>query len=747
MMSFRTCPLCEATCGLAIEHDGQQVLKIRGDAEDVFSKGFICPKGAALGELNADPDRLNQPMIRRGEDWQEVDWDTAFAAVEAGINAALTAHGRQSLGLYLGNPSAHNLSGTIYNRGLIKALASRNVYSASTVDQMPKHVSSGYMFGGPQIIPLPDVDRTDYMLMLGANPWVSNGSLATAPDWPGRLRALRQRGGRLVVVDPLLTQTAAHADEHVAIRPGADAWFLAAIITTLFEEGAVEPGRLAPMMNGLPGTEGDDVQAALRPFTPERVADACGLQAADIRRIAIEFARAPKAVCYGRIGTCTQRFGTLASWLVDVLNAVTGNLDRPGGAMFPSPAHEPRRDALPGRGRGFKTGRWTSRVRQLPEVFGELPVATLADEITTPGDGQVKALITIAGNPVLSTPDGAKLGSALNALDFMVSIDPYLNETTRFASVILPPPPPLSRSHYDIAFYNLSIRDVANYSPAIFPLPDDRPAEWQIMTRLIGVLSGTGADASAVDNFVCQQVVSRELQDPASPLHGRDEGDIMTALGDRRGPDRIIDFLLRAGLYGDGFGERPEGLSLDRLIATPHGIDFGALKPRLPDVLKTASGRVELAPPLFVADLARLETELNAERRPLVLIGRRHLRSNNSWMHNVPQLMTGRPRCTALVHPDDARAAGVSDGETVRLRAETGEVTAVIEIDQKIRPGVISLPHGWGHDDGNTRLAVARRNPGTNVNTLASTDETDPLSGNAILNGIPVSLTAASGAS
>ncbi len=740
--AYRTCPLCEATCGLAIEHRDGKVLRVRGDADDVFSKGFICPKGAALGELNEDPDRLRRPLKRTGDRWEEVSWSEAFAAVDAGLNRVAQQYNRQALAIYLGNPSAHNLSGTLYNRALIKALGTRNVFSASTVDQMPKHLSSGLMFGAPLMIPVPDVDRTSYMLMLGANPWVSNGSLATAPDWPGRLRALRKRQGRFVVVDPVRTQTAAHADEHVALRPGADAWFLAAIIHTIFDEGLARPGRLAEAMNGRA-----ELEAALKPLAPERVADATGADATTIRRLAREFAAAERAVCYGRIGTCTQRFGSLASWLVDALNAITGRLDEPGGAMFPTPAHEPRRATPTPGGRGFDVGRWNSRVRGAPEVLGEFPVAALAEEITTEGEHQIRALVTVAGNPVLSTPDGDALASALSRLDFMVSIDPYLNETTRHADIILPPPPPLSRTHYDVSFYGFAIRNVANFSPAVMPLPGDGWPEWKIQLRLVAGLSGLAAGVddqqhvAQVDDFVCRQVVGREVRDPASPLNGRDPEALIAELGEPRGPERLVDFLLRAGAYGDGFGAHPGGLRLQTLEDNPHGIDFGPLVSKLPGALKTPSGRIELAPPAFIEDLSRLEAALDEGDSPgLVLIGRRHLRSNNSWMHNVPGLMTGRPRCTALIHPDDAKEAGITDGQTVRVRSATGEVTVVAELDPSIRRGVVSLPHGWGHSDEHARLRVAARTPGTNTNILASRHQIDPLSGNSVLNGIPVSL-------
>ncbi|MEL7371943.1 MAG: molybdopterin oxidoreductase family protein, partial [Myxococcota bacterium] len=508
-------------------------------------------------------------------------------------------------------------------------------------------------------------------------------------------------------------------------------------VYTLFDEGLVRDGRLTDVTSGR-----DVIERATRPFSPERVADACGLTSTAIRDLARAFARAERAVCYARIGTCTQQFGSLATWLVDVLNALTNNLDEPGGAMFSMAAHEPRRPERSAGGRGFEIGRWNSRIYDAPEVLGEFPVATLNDEIRTSGEGQIKALLTVAGNPVLSTPNGPALAESLAQLNFMVSIDPYLNETTRHAHVILPPPPPLTRSHYDISFYGFALRRVANFSAPVWAAAPEAMPEWQIVMGLVGRLSGQTTEVEAVDDFLCRQMVSKEVNDKRSPLHGRSVDALMKELGDRRGPDRMIDFLLRAGVYGDGFGADPDGLSLDKLLAHPHGIDFGPLVPRLPDMLTTKSGRIELAPPLLLKDLDRLAQQLDETPPELVLIGRRHLRSNNSWMHNVPGLMTGRPRCTALIHPDDAAKAGVSDGEQAQLRSSTGTISVIVEIDEAIRPGVVSVPHGWGHDDEQTRLSVARQTPGTNVNELASTEAWDPLSGNAILNGVPVALTA-----
>jgi anaerobic selenocysteine-containing dehydrogenase len=672
-------------------------------------------------------------MIRRGDRWEQVTWEEAFATVEARLVPILEQHGRDAVAAYLGNPIAHTMAGPLYNRPLLKAIGTKNIFSAGTVDQMPKHVSSGLMFGHPDSIPVPDIDRTDYLLMLGADPLVSNGSLATAPDWPGRIQALQERGGQLVVVDPRRSRTAREADEHLFIRPGTDSLLLFAIVAVLFEEDLVSPGRLAEMTDGMTG-----VASLASRFSPEVVAEHCSIPGETIRRIARELAKAPTAVVYGRVGTHTVEFGTVASWLVDVINVLIGGLDAPGGAMFPWAGHaRPPRSARP-----FRTGRWTSRVRQLPEAKGELPVATLAEEIETPGDGQVRALVTVAGNPVLSTPDGARLARALETLDFMVSVDLYINETTRHADVILPPPAPLSRGHYDFAFYQLSVRNIANYSPPTLST-NGQMDEWEILTRLALIASGQGAASDPVlaDTWGIATTVNLAINDPDSPIAGRDPEEILGHLNQYQGPERILDFLLRTGPYGDRFGQEPEGLSLAKLVDHPHGIDLGPLQPRLPDLLTTASGKIDLAPGQIVEEATRLAAILeDPPADGLLLVGRRHLRSNNSWMHNLEILVKGKERCTVQMHPDDAEAAGIVNGEDVQVSNSTGEVIARAEVTEDVMPGVVSIPHGWGHNLPGVQLSVAAQRPGVNVNLLASTEALDALSGNAVLNGIPVTV-------
>ncbi len=732
------CPLCEATCGLELRTRGREVTGIRGDAADVFSKGFICPKGYAVKELDADPDRLRTPMLKRDGRHVPVSWDEAFAEIEARLLPIIQQHGRDAVAAYLGNPGAHNLALMLYNPVLLRALGTRNVYSASTVDQMPKQVSAGLMFGTVLSVPVPDLDRTDYLLVLGADPFTSNGSLMTAPDVPGRLRAIRQRGGKVVVIDPRRTRTANEADEHHAIRPGGDAFFLWGIVHVLFDEELVRLGRLAEHVAGV-----DAVREVARDLTPEVVAAGCDIPADVIRRIARELAAAPTAAVYGRIGTCTQAFGSQVSWLVDVLNVLTGHLDQPGGAMFTRPASGAAHTrGTPGRGKGVRFGRRQSRVRGFPEMYGELPAACLAEEIDTAGEGKIRALITVAGNPVLSTPNGARLDAALGTLDFMISLDIFLNETTRHADVILPGLSPLEAAHYDLALRQLAIRNVATYSPPVFPVPEGQQPEWQTVLRLLGIITGQGANADldALDDFVARQVVEQTVGAANSPLAGRDADEILAALAPRCGPERLLDLLLRSGPYGDGFGRVPDGLTLAQLEANPHGLDFGPLQPRIPEVLRTPSGKIELAPEALVADVARLRARLGAATDGMVLIGRRDLRSNNSWMHNAPVLVKGKARCTMQVHPSDAARLGLRDGALARVRSRAGSIDVPVEVNDTIRPGVVSIPHGWGHDLPGIRLGVASAHAGVNCNRLVDEHDLDPLSGNAVLNGVPVTV-------
>ncbi|MEV7115380.1 molybdopterin-dependent oxidoreductase [Streptomyces anulatus] len=724
----RICPLCEATCGLTLTIEGTTVTGARGDRDDIFSRGFICPKGASFGGLDADPDRLRVPLVR-GDDGElrEASWSEAFDLIAARIPELTKTHGPNAVGVVLGNPNVHTMAGSLYPPLLLGALRTRNVFTASTLDQMPKHVSSGLLFGDAHAIPVPDLDRTDHLLLIGANPLESNGSLCTAPDFPGRLKALRRRGGTLTVIDPRRTRTARLADRHVAIRPGADALLLAALAHTLLTEKLADPGPLAGHLEGI-----DELAGALADFTPDAVAAACDVDADTITAIARELAAAPTAAVYGRIGSCTVEHGTLASWLVDVLNILTGNLDRPGGALFPlsatarapRPAEPGTRQAVPGK--GFALGRWSSRVSGHPEAKGELPIAALAEEIDTPGEDRIRALLVIAANPVLSAPDGDRLDAALaDGLDFMVSVDPYLNETSRHADVVLPPPPPSQSAHFDFAFNGFAVHNQVRYTRAAVPLEDGRMDESEIHARLVLAVSGLhGAPPSAVDDLAIGTALTRA----GAP------NELAAGLTGENGPERRLDLMLRLGPYG---------LTLEQLLAHPHGIDLGPLKPRVTEVLRTRSGRIELLPEPIAADLPRLRRALGDRPAPLVLVGRRHLRSNNSWMHNVGSLTGGSNVCTLQIHPDDAARLGLVDGATARIESSGGGIEAPAEITDTVRSGVVSLPHGWGHSRPGTRMTVAAAHPGANVNQLLDGTLLDPLSGTAVLNAIPVSVTPA----
>jgi anaerobic selenocysteine-containing dehydrogenase len=734
--ALRICPLCEATCGLVLSIDDGRISGARGDRDDVFSHGFICPKGASFAELDNDPDRLIQPMVRRDGELLETTWEDAFAAVAEGLGRVIADTGGSSVGVYLGNPNAHTIAGALYGPAVIRALGTRAIFSASTLDQMPKHIACGYLYGNPLAFTVPDLDRTDYLVIIGANPLVSNGSLATAADFGGRLKALRRRGGKLIVLDPNRTRTAEMADRHLAVRPGTDGALLFAIVHVLFDEDLVDLGRLAEHVVGI-----EQVRAAAADFGPETVAGHCGVSAQEIRTLAREIATARTAAVYGRIGTSTVDFGTITSWLVDVVNILTGNLDRPGGVMFASsPIAAAPRPARPGR--GFTTGRWHSRVSGHPEALSELPTIAMPEEIETPGDGQIRAVITIAGNPVLSAPDGPRLSEALETVDFMLSVDPYLNETTRHADVILPPPPPSRAAHLDIALSGAVVRNNARYSPPALPLADGRPDECEILARvaLIALGLGTDADPALVDDQVITATLAREVADPHSPVADRSAEELTAMLPDGPGYERRLDMMLRLGPFGDAFGTKPEGLNLARLKDNPHGIDLGALTSRIPEILRTPSGMVELAPETILADVPRLLASLDSEDG-FLLIGRRHLRSNNSWMHNLPALSGGSNRCTLQIHPDDASRLGVTDLAVVT--GPGGKLEVPVEITDAIRPGVVSLPHGWGHSAPGTRMSVAAGHPGVNVNRLFDDSLMDPLSGTAVLNGVPVEVTAA----
>lgn len=722
---LRTCPLCEAMCGLAIHVEDGRVTDIRGNRDDVWSRGHLCPKGTSLAALHDDPDRIRQPMIKIDGQWQEVSWDAAFRRCTALLTPVIEKYGIGAVTAYTGNPLAHSFSLARY-AGVLMGMSGMPVtYSPGTVDQWPKNLSSHLMYGLWWNFPVPDIERTDLLVIMGANPAASQGSLLAAPNVMGLIDGIRRRG-KVIVIDPVRTLTAARADEWLPIVPGTDAALLLAVAHTLFAEDLINPGR---HVDGV-----DIMRQAVADWPPERVSAVTGIGEDRIRRLARELAGTERSVVYGRIGLCNQEFGSLASWLVDVINILTGHFDTPGGAMFPKPAAwSITTQPLPGlEGGAADFGRWHTRVRGAKEVLGQAPVSCMAEEIATPGDGQLKALITVAGNPVLSTPGGDKLDEVLPMLDAMISVDLWLNETTRHADVILPGLSPLEQPHHDDLILLFAIHSIANYSAPVFD-PGERPHEWEILIRLTGLCTGTPAedvDVSAIDDGFFDYLAFTQGLDGAEIRKLYDEG----------GPERMLDLTLRTGPFGDQYGKNPGGITLDTLKANPNGIDFGPMVPQLPDILGTTDKKIRLAPQYLLDDLPRLAARMERPAEPLVLVSRRHLRSNNTWLHNVPALMKGKDRCTLLIHPDDAARCGVADSDIVTVKSEAGEITVPVEVTDSIKPGVVSMPHGWGHGKPGTRMSVANASPGANTNVLSPPTFVDEPSGNGVLNGIPVTI-------
>ncbi|MBA4242873.1 MAG: dehydrogenase [Pseudomonas sp.] len=698
-LHYRACHLCEAICGLAIETELQpdgstQIRSIKGDPQDSFSRGHICPKAVALQDIQNDPDRIRQPMRRIGEQWQAIAWDEAFELVAERLSAIRAEHGQNAVAVYQGNPSVHNYGLMTHSNYFLGLLKTRNRFSATSVDQLPHHLTSHLMYGHGLLIPIPDIDHTDFMLILGGNPLASNGSIMTVPDVEKRLKAIQARGGKLVVVDPRRSETAAIADQHLFVRPGSDAALLLALLNTLFEEGLTRGSHLP--VEGL-----EQVRAAIAEFTAEAMSARCGVPAATIRQLARDFAAADKAVCYGRMGVSTQAFGTLCQWLVQLINLVTGNLDRVGGALCTMPAVD-----LVASTSGGHFNRWQSRVSGLPEYGGELPVSALAEEMLTPGEGQIRALVTVAGNPVLSTPNGRQLEQALQGLDFMLSVDFYINETTRYADLILPPTAPLEHDHYDTTFNVFAVRNVTRFNEAILAKPEGALHDWEIFVGL--------AQAFATRNGL-------ELKPTLAP-------------------EQMIDMGLRFGPYGDR-SERK--LSLAALRDHPHGLDLGPLQANLAARLKTASKAVEAAPDLLLGDLGRFAAQVPPAADELLLIGRRHVRSNNSWMHNYHRLVKGKPRHQLLMNPSDLASRGLVDGQRVQVRSRVGSIEVEVAASDEVMAGVVSLPHGWGHARPGVQMAIASEQPGASANDLTDERRLDALSGNAVLNGVPVEVVAA----
>jgi len=708
------CNLCEAICGLTFQVQGEapheQIISVRGNAMDPLSRGHICPKAVALKDIHEDPDRLKQPVKRVMRDgqahWQPIGWDEAYDLVVEQLARVREQHGANAVATYQGNPNVHNWGCVTHGLGFLGLLKTRNRYSATSADQLPHQLMSHWLYGHQFAVPIPDVDRTQYMLILGGNPLASNGSLMTVPDVRTRFKALRERGGKLVVIDPRHTETAAVASEHHAIDPGSDIFWLLALLHTLFAEELVRPGPWDAITDGI-----RTVRDLVAPFSPEAVADTTGIDANTTRRIAREFAAAPSAVAYGRLGVSTQAHGVLCHWAIQTLNLLTGNLDREGGALLTSPAVDFIKLGLIGPGH-FDA--WRSRVRGAPEFAGELPVSVLAEEMLTPGQGQVRAFVTVAGNPVLSTPNGAQLDRALAGLDFMVSVDFYINETTRHAHVILPPTCFVEHDHYDVVFLHLAVRNMARYNGAVVQPSADQRHDWQIFAEL--------------------------AQRYARRTHALNKGGVVKRLGEMAGtafmklaPHQMLQIALLTSR---------QGLSLGELRRKPHGIDLGPLRPGLLAKLQRKGQRVNLLPTPVSAELRELPRQLALGALPgqgaLKLIGRRDVRSNNSWMHNSERLVSGKPRCTLLMHPTDALLRGLADGQNVRVASRVGEVKVPLQLTDQLRPGVVSLPHGWGHGRPGVALRVAQAHPGVSINDLTDDQQTERIAANAAFSAVPV---------
>ncbi|REL35290.1 molybdopterin-dependent oxidoreductase [Thalassotalea euphylliae] len=700
---YRNCNICEAMCGIEIQYkaDSKEIISIKGDKNDPFSKGHMCPKALALQDFYEDKDRLKRPIKRTADGWQEISWQQAFAEIGEKFSTIQNAYGKNALGIYLGNPNAHNFGNSLVLKPFSKAMGTLNRFSSASTDQMPHHVAANYMLGNGMLIPVPDIDRTNFMLIIGANPVVSNGSMMTAPGVLNRLTAIQKRGGKVVVVDPQRTKTAKMADQHLFIRPEKDALLLLSLIHCIFANHQVRLGHLSDYVNGLA-----DIAQVAKDYAPEAVAEHIGISVDDIKALAAEMSGAESAVCYSRMGASTQSFGGLCQWLTIVLNVITGNFDREGGAMFPLPAFNLLRGKTAGHPTNF--GKYQSRVQKMPFFNGEFPTATLADEILTEGDGQIKAMITIAGNPVLSAPDGQKLGQAFQSLDFMVAVDIYLNETTKHADIILPATTGLENSHYDIFFHSFAVRNTAKYSAPLFEKTEHQLADWEILNSIAEAVTGK----------------------PALPYS----------------PEMILDMELKAGPYGKE-NDSEQALDLEKLKANPHGIDLGPLQQSLPKRLLTASGKIELAPYLFINDLPRLNKLIQSPaidpQYPFELISRRLVKSHNTWTQNSARLVKGKNPVTLEIHPTDADKLGISQGQLVVVSSPVGEVTLPASVTDDVLAGVVSMPQGWGHNQAGTQMTTAATQAGVSINDVTAADRVDVLTGNAAFNGTPVAIRAA----
>lgn len=690
---YRTCNICEAMCGLEIKHQGKEIISIKGNKNDVLSRGHICPKAVALQDFYSDPDRLKTPVRKTANGWEYISWEEAIDEVAQKLNEIQKANGQNAVGTYLGNPNAHKLGNALFMPLLLRALKTRNRFSASSVDQLPHHFASNYMFGHGNLLPVADIDHTQYMIIIGGNPMISNGSMMTCPDFPTRMKAIQKRGGKVVVIDPRKTETAKKADHHLFIKPGTDAYLLASMISVLVEKKKINLRHLESIIDGV-----EEVQNIALEFSPDNIQEITGILASDIYKMVEELTASSSGVVYSRMGASTQAFGGLCIWLTNVFNILSGNFDHRGGAMFTQPAYDLVK-LTSKKGRPSNYGKYQSRVKGLPYYNGEFPVATMADEILTPGEGQIKAMVTVAGNPLLSCPNTGKLKEAFESLDFYVAIDPYINETTRHADIILPGTVALEESQYDIPFNNLAVRNTVKYAPPLFEKEENQRHDWEILNLLAAKLKGE------------------------EPLQ-------LT-------PEMMLEMGWKA--------QEKKGISIEELLKNPNGIDLGPLQTCLTERMQTDDGRIRLAPAPMITDINRLHENLKNHQAvtrsyPLLLIGRRLLRSHNTWCHNSYRLVKGRNECTMLINPSDAEKYNITSGDIVKISSEVGTLQIEANITDQMMPGVISIPQGWGHSDEEANLSVANSKPGVNINLLTNGEAIDVLTGNAVLNGVPVSI-------
>jgi anaerobic selenocysteine-containing dehydrogenase len=734
-----SCPTCEASCGLLVQVDrtDNTILSIQGDPEDHRSRGYVCPKSQAFKHVYDDAERLRHPVRRTSEGWREISWEEALSTVATRFNEIRAKHGKDAIAFFVGEPTGHDYGVQLYLQPLMKLLQTERFFSSGTVDQHPQQMVCYALFGQQWLFPVPDIDRTDLFICMGGNPLVSQGSIMSAPDIKRRLAALRARGGKSIVIDPRRTETANSCDQHIFIKPGTDAFFLLAFVNVLFAENRVALGRLAPVIDGV-----DALRAVANDFTPENTAAVTGVDSVVLRTLVKNYCATDRAALYARIGLCTQEFGTLAHWLICAISLLTGKLDRDGGMMFPRPATGPAALGV-GGDPAPPFARWHSRVRGFPETCGELPASLMAEEITAPGKDKVRGVITLCGNPVLSVPNGKRVREALKTVDFMVSVDIYINETTSQADIILPSTVQMEHNNYDLAYQGTTVRNFANFSPAVVPPAPGLREGWEILLELTARMAGT--EAAAMDTMIIQGLADQLASVAQSGGGDLEAATIVAKVGSKVGPERMLDAMLRAGPYGDGFDDAAEGLSLAKLIAANRCVDLGPMQPQLPENLCTPGRRIDLMHAIFADDLPRLraafDRHLKAGPNDVLLIGRRHVRDMNTWLHNLTPYVRGKNRCTLKVHPDDARRIGLCDGGKAKVTSRVGSAEVPVEISDEIMPGVVSLPHGFGHRYADARQSTARDVlPGVSCNDLIDDEVLDIPSGTSVVNGAAVQL-------